>query len=969
MSQPDTARTDLASGNWQAIVATDVVDSTLLSTRPQRSEDFWLGHDRAARDLIRRCGGREIGRTDGVVALFDSAAQALRFAHDYHAALAHLPTPLLARIGVHGGPLRLRANADADIAQGAVPFEVDGPVLPVAMRLQALALGGQTLVSRALLNAAGDPPACAHGRWQLKGVAEPLEVAEPLYEGTQPRRPPDADKAYQVERVEGSWRPVAVGRARLPQARGVFVGRAALLAEIERRLDREGTLLTLLGPGGVGKTRLALQFVRHGIHCFEGGVWFCELSEAADADRVLQALARGLGVPLTAGDGPQILAQVLAARGRCLLLLDNAETAAAVLPALLERWQHEASAMRVLCTSRVALGLAAETVLPVPPLEEEEACALFARRADDAGSVLGAADRLALPALVQALDRLPLALELAAARVAALAPAQQLARMDRWRQWLGGSRGAAHPARHGTLAAVFRASWELLDATERSVLAQLTVFDGGFDLAAAEAVVDAGAAWIGELLAALIAKSLLQQPAGARYALLRTVRDEAAALAAESVPGWSGAPDERADGLQRRRALHYCGLDERLVLDGGFADLDNLTGACAWASASGAGALAVSALTLCAEVMLVRGPVRRLLALAEAVAAMPALAIGDRAEAGRILGNALRALGRHTEGMQRYEQALALAHEAGDRLRSVRLACAIAVPWARAGRQAQALTLLAQAGRDAAALDDAVRLCAVRNTQGAVAMAGADLGLAIDHFTQALALAEQAQHRRWEGGVRGNLGSALHLSGRTGEARHHYERALEIAREVGDRAWAASAQCNLGLLLLETGQREPARAALEQALHGARDIGFALLEATAGCNLGLLLNDDQPALAVGPLQDAALLATRLAEHALAAQCERALGDALAASGEQPAALAAARRGLVHAQTSANGAEIVRSQLQLARLHATAADSSAARQALAAARQACSALGAAADAELWRQIEAQASAAAPTSAAP
>lgn len=916
---------------WQVIVATDVVDSTRLGARA--GSDFWAAHDRTARDLIRACGGREIARSDGMLALFDGAAQALQFAGRYHAALAALPTALHARVGVHAGVVSLRRNSGPDRAQGALPFEVDGSVLPLAVRLQALARGGQTLASREVVVAAAAGAAVSHGFWQLKGVDEALEVFELPPAGAQPQRPVDVDKAFQVERVDGAWRPAAMGRMRLPPAQGSFVGRAELLAQIARRFDEGAPLVTLLGPGGVGKTRLALQFARAGPMYFEGGVWFCDLGTASDGDGVLQAVAQGLDVPLAGADALQVLGRAIGARGRCLLLLDNAEAVLPAMSELLPAWQRHARTARVLATSRVALDVGGESVLPVTPMPVAEACQLYVQRAQDAGATLLAEDHAGLPALVQALDGLPLALELAAARAPAMPPRQQLARLGSWRRWLGSARGCRQPARHSTLSAVFLASWELLSAAERSVLAQLTAFEGEFDLAAAEAVVDAGPHWVGDVLASLIARSLLQPAAGGRYALLRTLRDEAAEHAAALAPG-----------VRQRHARHFAALDERQVLDGGFADLENLVGACTWAADAADGQTAVAALTLCAELLLVRGPIRRLLALAARVVALPALGAGDRAEALRVQGNALYPLGQPQAAQQAWEQGLRLATEAGDLQRQTRLGCAVAMPWLRSGRSADAQALLDHAGQLALRIADPVRQCAVANTQGALRLAASAPAEAIACFEQALALAQAAGHRRWEGGVRGNLGSALYLAGRRHEARPHFEAAHAIASEIGDRAWAANACSNLGLLLLESGHADAARSALAEALALAQEIGQAPLQAAVGCNLGLLLlQEGSHRQALAPLQDAAALAARLADHALAAQCERALARALAALEDPGAAHAALRRAAAAARQADDAAEQARCELQTAALHAAAGDCAAQQQAWAAAQQAAAAL--------------------------
>lgn len=942
----------VSNSAWQVIVATDVVDSTSLCAQGSDHVEPWREHDRLARDLIRRFGGLEIGRTDGVITLFDDARAAMAFAEAYHAGLSALPRPMQARVGVHAGPVLLRHNAVEDVAQGAVHFEADGPVLPVAVRLQSLALPRQTLLSREVHDAMVDDARLrSHGHWRLKGVDAPVQIFEHLAPGTAPRRPTDVAKAHQVEHVDGFWRPVSVGRVSLPRGGGGFVGRADVIAEVAGRFDDGAQLVTLLGPGGVGKTRLAVEFVQRGPHYFEGGVWFCDLAAARDADGVLQAVAHGLDVPLAGSDALQTLGHAIASRGRCLLLLDNAENVVPATAELLPVWQKHARNACILATSRVVLRLPGESVVPVKPLPVGDACALFVARARDAGIPLAPSDLGPLPNLAEALDRLPLALELAAARAAALPPAQQLARMDSRHRWLTSAPGQQRPARHGTLSAVFAASWELLSPLEQRVLVQLTVFEGGFDLAAAEAIVDADGEWVGDMLAALAAQSLLPPAQRQRHTLLRTVRDEVTATATLST-----ALAAAADAARQRHARHFAALGESEVLSGGFADLENLVAACEAACAQGDGALATRALTLCAEVLLVRGPARRLLALAEHTAGLSGLADADRAEVLRVRGNALYQLGRAEEALADYEHGLALATRTAQPERRVRLACAVAVPWARAGRSDAALALLDDVTAVCSEALNGVRRCTLVNARGSVLLALQRPDQALQCFTQALAWARHAAHRQWEGGAHGNVGAALYMLGRQREALHHFERAHAIACEVGDRAWAANAQCNRGLLQMELGETGPARAALDDALRTAQDIGQAALEATAGCNLGLLwLAEGSPGQAIGCLQDAAALAHRLVDHALAAQCERALAEALEAMGDNGAALSAVSRAVDAATAAGDMVEQARGQLHAARLHHAAGRNDVASQVLGDAQRAFIALPADVQAQLGDEL--------------
>jgi class 3 adenylate cyclase len=327
-----------------ALLFTDAVDSTLTTQRlgDERALALWTEHDRRARDLLRRHHGREIDRADGFLLLFDSAADAARHALDYHAAMAELG--LAARAGLHVGPVVLRPASAADIALGAKPVEVEGLAKPLAARVMAMARGGQTLLSaaaRQALEGTGLDAATqirSHGHYRLKGIAEPVEVFEL---GTLPQcsftPPADADKSYRVVRSGDLWQPAREIPRHLPAERDAFVGRGADLQAIARHFDEGARLLTLLGPGGTGKTRLAVRYGQAWLGDWPGGVWFCDLAEASTVDGIHYAVGSALGVRLGAGDAAAQLAEAIAGRGRCLVVLDNFEQVASHAAATIGR--------------------------------------------------------------------------------------------------------------------------------------------------------------------------------------------------------------------------------------------------------------------------------------------------------------------------------------------------------------------------------------------------------------------------------------------------------------------------------------------------------------------------------------------------------------------------------------------------------------------------------------------------------
>src|SRR5262245_61907377 len=310
-----------------ALLFTDVVDSTSLSSRvgDEAAAVIWRAHDRSARDLLRRWRGREIDKSDGFLLLFDEARDALGYARDYHKLLVGLSTPLKSRAGLHVGNVALRENSAADIAQGAKPLEVDGIAKVVAARVMAVAQGGQTLLTAQAAALAGSSQLHNHGHWRIKGLDDPIELLE-VDDADAPLAPlADTAKAYRVVHRNGLWVPQAELRHSLPAERDAFVGRHAVLLDLAHRLASGARLVSVLGAGGMGKTRLAQRFGWSWLGEFPGGVWFCDLSAVHSREGIVRAVAEGLGVPLDKVDPLQQIGDALAGRTDCLVILDNFE--------------------------------------------------------------------------------------------------------------------------------------------------------------------------------------------------------------------------------------------------------------------------------------------------------------------------------------------------------------------------------------------------------------------------------------------------------------------------------------------------------------------------------------------------------------------------------------------------------------------------------------------------------------------
>ncbi|MDQ4068321.1 MAG: tetratricopeptide repeat protein, partial [Actinomycetota bacterium] len=351
--------------------------------------------------------------------------------------------------------------------------------------------------------------------------------------------------------------PTAVSRpaTNLPARLSSFIGREADLNRVAGAL-RHSRLVTLTGPGGAGKTSLAIEVARSAAPSYRDGVWFAALAGVSDPAHVALAVAEALGIadPALA---PRELVTAWFSQREALLVLDNCEHLIEACAGLVEHLLRAAGPRpRIITTSREALGVPGEVQLPVPPLGEGDAVALFAERAAsvEPGFELGP-DEEVVRGICQHLDGMPLAIELAAARVKML-PVAEIARRldDRFRLLTSGARTAE--ARHRTLRATIDWSHDLLVEPQRILLRRLSVFRGGWTLEAAEAVCAGGAvpsAEVLDLLTGLVAQSLVVA-SGGRFRLLETIRQYAADRLAEA---------GEAEALRERHARYFLELAEQ----------------------------------------------------------------------------------------------------------------------------------------------------------------------------------------------------------------------------------------------------------------------------------------------------------------------------------------------------------------------------------------------------------------------
>ena len=890
----------------RALLLTDVVDSTKLSLRVGDAEmaRLWVAHDRAARDLLPVWRGREIDKTDGMLLLFDTGSDAAGYALAYQRALRQLDLPLKARAGLHVGLITLRENSPSDVALGAKPVEVEGVAKAAAARVMSVALGGQILVSddaRRSLGAEG-LRLQSHGHWRLKGLDDPVELFEIGDDDASFSPPHDSDKAYRVVHRGELWLPVREIRHSLPAERDAFVGRVDALAELSRRIQSGARLVSVLGIGGSGKTRLVTRYGRSWLGEFPGGVWFCDLASARGVEGIASAVAQGLDVPLGRDDPVVQIGNTIAGRGACLVILDNFEQVARQAPQTLGHWLARADLARFVVTTREVLGLAGEAVLALPPLPPAEGAALFAQRAQASKPDFqpDAEDQAAIAPLLKLLDGLPLAIELAAARVRVMPPRMLLARMsDRFK--LLASKGGRLD-RQSTLRAAFDWSWDLLTPPEKGALAQMSVFEGGLTLEAAERVLDLSecrdAPWTVDVVQSLIDKSFVRTRGDDRFDLLVSVQLYAAEHL-ETEGRYSGSGPQALASAQLRHLAWFAALGPIRAGAGRCADLDNLVVACRRAVALGVGDLATGALEGAWAALRLRGPFATGVELAEAVCALPGL--NDRAAAHTqlVLADALVTCGRSGPARAQYDKAMACARAAGDRSCEAMLTFRLGSLHEIMGRMHEARAQHIAAIQMARELDDRYLEGLASSGLGNIDVVEGHMDQALSHYERALALAVETRDRHMQGNLLGNLGK-LHMEiGRTDEAQVRCEQSLAIARDTGNRRLESRQLCNLGMLYIVLERPAESEGASKAALVVARELNDVRIEAIVHCNLGIVVERlGRPDEAQAEFEAAVALARALADPMAEGQFLSYLGLLSARQGRHDEA----RRSLASSET-------------------------------------------------------------------
>jgi predicted ATPase/class 3 adenylate cyclase len=831
---------------------TDIEGSTQLWERLQEAMQAPLArHDVLLHRAVLDHNGQIVKMTgDGCHAAFSSALDGALAALQAQQALAAeawpeiAPEALRVRMGLYTGEAEARAG------------DYYGASVNRAARLMSAAHGGQILVSQAAADLLWDRlPASAAlrdlGEHRLKDLTRPEHILQLTAPGLRADFPP--------------IKSLNAFAHNLPVALTPFIGREREIEVIGRLLDKT-RLLTLTGSGGIGKTRLLLQAAASLLSDFPDGAWLVELAPVADPALVVQTIAGSLGLR-PQPDRPvfDALADFLRAK-YLLLILDNCEHLIAACADAAERLLRQCPRLKIIASSREALGIAGETTYPVPSLSlpeahpaglaaseldliklaQSEAVRLFVERAQAALPTFTLAnDNAASVALIcRRLDGIPLAIELAAARVRLLRVDQIATRLDdRFRLLTGGSRTAL--PRQQTLRALIDWSYALLSKPERACLQQLSVFAGGWTLEAAEAVCSTPAILPDtfDLLAQLANKSLIlverEASQEARYRLLETVRQ----YAREKLLA-NGDPAPWRDG-HLRYFLQHAEQNEpelhgpRLVawLDRFEREHDNFRAALAW----GLDSDPLAALQLARALAVFwtrRGYVSEgagwlEAALARASAAAPAEAAAARPyQLARASALALRAqldfATMHNIPAIRAaaEESVQLARQLGDDGVlgfSLAVLALASVYWGD--------TALAQA-----AAEEALALARPRNDVDVVGMAFGALALvrltAFHKPAEARAIVAEGLHLARQQGDPWNIAQATLGVGRFAsaggdldEARARIEEAIELFRQVGDLGQVNHARGDLARVLRLHGQTGQAIALYRETLRAWQHMG------------------------------------------------------------------------------------------------------------------------------------------------
>jgi predicted ATPase/class 3 adenylate cyclase len=777
---------------------TDIEGSTRLWERePERMHEALARHDALARACVSGHRGTVIKTTgDGIHAVFADPLDAL------HAVIA-LQLALADPAATSGVALRIRCGMHAGV-EARRDNDFFGNAVNRAARIMSVAHGGQVLLSQTVATLVLDrlPDTVSLldlGSVRLRDLTHPERVYQVVHPDLRPQFP--------------ALRSLEATPNNLPQQLTSFIGREHELAEAKRQM-RNARLLTLVGIGGLGKSRLSLQIAAETLDDYPDGVWFVELAPVTDAGLVPQVVASILGVKEDTGQ-PVIDVLRTFVRDRALLLvLDNCEHLAQACADLARQLLEAGTRVKLLASSRERLNIRGERIYPLAPLavpapkqklsrddvSHFAAVRLFADRAAAANPdfEITEANMGAVVEICQRLDGIPLALELAAARTRAMSVDRIVDRLnDRFRLLGGGDRTAL--PRQQTLRALIDWSFDLLADAERMLFRRLSVFAGGFTLEAAEAVgggSEFAAADVLDPLTGLVEKSLVVlDTANDRYRMLETVRQYALERLAEH--------GDESDTRSRHVAWYLefagkarsslFGSDQGAWLKRMDLERENILAAHASCDTIAGGHQSGLQLAARTKAYWIN---RGLLHLGHRVTgealARPGAQARDLARCRSLfdLGQIDMVMGNHANAQRRLEESLAIAREIGDR----------------------------------------GRIAAVLQPLGLVHTAQHNLATAREYLDEAVALARGIGIPREIAAALSVLAQLDRVEGALDVAEARCHEVLELVRVLDDRASIAVGLLNLAMVAIDRGRPDRARAWLSEAASLSVELGSMPIE-------------------------------------------------------------------------------------------------------------------------------------------
>lgn len=720
---------------------------------------------------------------------------------------------LKVRMGLHTGAAEI--DGEGKYSEGYT-------TLASTQRVMSVAHGGQVLISnptRDLLQ--NDLPEDISlrdmGEHQLKSLRAPLR----LYQLIAPDLPQDFPSIQSLNAHPNN----------LPIQLTSFIGREKEITEAQTRLAN-AKLLTLIGPGGTGKTRLSLQLAEEQLTSYKDGVWFIELAPLADPVYIVSTIASVLNLREVQGAALINIITDYLRNKQLLIVLDNCEHLVEACAQLADQLLHECPKLKMIASSREALGIAGETVFRVPSLINTEATRLFVERATKADSRFKQTEHNAafIAQICSRLDGIPLAIELAAARVKLFSPEQIAGRLDdRFKLLTGGSRTAL--PRQQTLRALIDWSYQSLNETEQRALRRLAVFSGGWTFEAAESVIGESEALDG--LAGLVNKSLVnveEQDEKSRYFFLETIRQ----YAMEKLVEMGEANETRNRHLdamlkfvvQVKPDLLW-GIDPNWLNE---VDIehDNLRAALEWAVANDI----AKAIELALKVNMywsTRDLISEALFWYKAILQKSENLAGydsERASIYSLMGWNSILIGQHREGRAASETAIALARKVDDGRIFVFSACTLALASAFLGDLVTAQNIMNEGEALARKKGFKEELAFVTSARAQVIYyTTRDALKAKNYLEEAIYLTTEIGYR-WETAFL-TFGQAR-LAGMLGDietARIKFEEGSDIARRMGNKRMVYSNRSEYAHVLRETGRLDEAYEIYMEVIPGWKDLG------------------------------------------------------------------------------------------------------------------------------------------------